>query len=210
MGTGAVSIAGTENRFETVGRIIGEKEFGNDRVSILLLTDCGIKTKLSISCMKSILPEHMDREKIKITGHIKERRQVNRAGREILVNSLIADKIEPARTLCEEYFGDAKGIFSDNFSRAYVRGIAKHYQIDGEFMRLSIEVDRDNPDRTPQEIKMSMRIKNTPPFGAINPGDVVEAVCSVSGIEQTKDGKTVKYTDLTISDIAIVKTDMDN
>ncbi len=228
MRTETINMVKTVNRFEAVGRIVekGKDKFGRGEYFRLLIDNISTKKlarkktgtspeggrtdnsgmQLYLRCSDGFLiPETKHREKIKVTGYITETNRPAPDGGKKLINTLIAETIEPVKTLVEEYFGDAKGIFQrENYATAYVKGMVKSFYVnDKGFMYLSVEVDRDNQDvLIPRQIKISGRKPSS--IETIEKNSVIEAVCSITSKEGASAGIPIEYTNFTIQDIAIL------
>ncbi len=227
MSTETVNMVKTVNRFEAVGRIVekGKDKFGRGEYLRLLIDNSSTKKlakkntgasperrgtddpgmQLYIRCSEGFsIPEIKLRDKIKVTGHITEANRPTPDGKQKPINTLIAETIEPVKTLVEEYFGDGKGIYQkENYATAYVKGVVKSFYVnDRGFMYLSVEVDRDNQDvLIPRQIKISGRKPLS--IETIEKNSVIEAVCSITSKDSISLGAPIEYTNFTIQDIAV-------
>lgn len=191
----------TVNEIVVSGRAITTKETKNSEATITIVSKCGNNSSyIHFRCNKDIIPSYKHRAHVTVRGHVRSLRFKD-GDRKRTGQVFVADEINTSRTLTDEKFGIKGRFFDDPQSKAYIKGVVKRIVDDGDWLRVSVEVDRDINNRNASTVLMSMKKLDRQP--KINIGDVLCVVAGIVTHKKTVEGKNIYFEDLVVQDFAI-------
>ncbi len=191
----------TKNEVFITGRVIAIHNNANGAVRLTVLTRNGKDVYAKCYCPNGVPSDINVRSRVCINGHIDAYMRRDSGGVYRSVQQVVVDRIYKDSTIVEQKFG-VKGHFYNPFQcEISLKGKVVSFQDQGQWFNMTLEVDGDNNDRRKHNVRLGMRKIDRQPV--INEGDTVYAVCSLSTPKKEVDDRTIEFTNIVVSDIAV-------
>lgn len=194
-----------ENELIASGRIVHIKRYDNGATFMVLFTKSGTGKRDVL--LKMIVPKgiHMPEDmsvgmNVSVVGHRIGFSNQTRDGKWKNVENFVADSVTKTETVIKKEFG-VEGNYPDKMDTSYkvMGAVAGVREKDGWYY-YTIRTDGAGTARPVSHVHISCK-KNSR-FPAIEKGDNVCAICSISTPKKSKGDKTIYYEDVVVLDIA--------
>lgn len=189
------------NVVEVRGRIVGERVKGS-KTFFTVCSNAGGKNGKSVFThfeTKAALPEHKSRAMLTVKGHL-ESKKAKRGNEIILTQVYVADDVELADTITDEYFGVKGKFFEKHSATAFLNGIVVSIKDDGEWIRYILNVG--NVGSHENTVLMTAKKQERPIV--VRVGYRVCAVCKITSTTMMIDRKEIPLNSLVVNDMAVI------
>ncbi len=191
----------TENRVMVSGRVTRIRRYPKGNAAVTIASKAGKIIEPVFTVKDGMWEKLRVRDRVEVIGHI-ETYISGKNDTKTKKQVFVADTIKKETTLTEAYFGIKGKFYGDMYAKAYIRGIVAGFTDSNDgWVHYIINVDGKNSRK--YWIKVNQKKSEYTPI--YKKGDEICAVCGITTCEKEKDGKTLKFEDLIVTDIAKVK-----
>lgn len=189
------------NKVLTTGRVISIRNVSKSRCIVTVISRNGRDIYPRFLCDISKMPPLQTHARVRVEGHIESHRYKDKEdGKWKVEQRIVADIIEPAVTITEEYFGEIGKFFAPLSTIVFIKGVVTDVKKSENWYKYNINVSED--EKQPLTIQVSMKELDRHPD--IKKHDTVCAVCGMSTQQKVFGDTTYSYENMVVSDIAIV------
>lgn len=189
------------NKVLTTGRVISIRNMSKSRCIVTVLSRNGRDIYPRFLCDISKIPPLQTHARVMVEGHFESYRYKDKEdGKWKVEQRIIADSIEPAITITEEYFGEVGKFFAPLASSVFIKGVVTDVKKTDNWYKYNIDVSED--DSQPLTIQVSMKELDRHPD--IKKYDTICAVCGISTPQKVFDNITYNYENIVVSDVAVI------
>lgn len=189
------------NKVVTTGRVISIRNVSKSKCIVTVISRNGRDIYPRFLCDISKIPPLQTHARVQVEGYIESHRyKDNEDGKWKVEQRIVADSIEPAVTITEEYFGKTGKFFAPFNTTVFIKGVVTDVKKSDNWYKYNINVSED--EQLPLTIQVSMKELERHPN--IKKHDTVCTVCGISTPQKVFGDTTYNYENIVVSDIAIV------
>ena len=192
------------NEFSISGRMISKTNLKSGDTRIVVMTKNGDRDVYAhILCPKDVMIRCDMRAHICVKGYIMARTFPARNGGGLQYNqTMVAESIELSKTLTEDRFGVKSRFYPLPSCKIYLKGTVHSVFDNDGLIRYQVTVGSNPEGEQTSTIRLSMKKLDRHPEA--RPGDTICIISGLSTPVKTINGRKTHFSDLIISDLAVL------